>query len=64
MIPRVPPVTEMMYPPLRAPVTWRFSEPEAVPLTSRSPICQYPPATLVRVIVWPEESWIFWGVAV
>ena len=53
---RLPPVTERMYPPLRAAVTWMVIEPEAVPLTARSPTTQYPPATLVRVMVSPVES--------
>ena len=57
MITRFPPVTEREYPPLKTPVTWRVMVPEAVPLLSGLPISRYPPATLVRVIVWPEVSW-------
>ena len=54
-----PPVTDIVYPPAKAPVTRNDMVPEAVPLLARSSTNQYPPATLVRVMFWPTESCIF-----
>jgi len=56
---KLPPVTLRMYPPFRTPVTCNVIVPEAVPLVARSPTTHHPPATLVRVMVWPSVSWIF-----
>ena len=60
MIFRLPPDIEMVYPPASEPVTRSVIAPEAVPLTPGSPTMVYPPATLVRVMVWPTERWTCW----
>ena len=59
MMLKLPPVTLMMYPPFRTPVTCNVIVPVAVPLSARSPMTHHPPATLDRVMVWPSVSWIF-----
>lgn len=51
-----PPVTESTYPPVRFPETANVIVPEAVPFVPVAPTTVYSPEALVRVIVWPTDT--------